>query len=388
MICKGGKSPGPDKTVVIVRSNAIDPNPRVEKAAAYLSGHYQVSVLGWDRTRQAEKLERRQGYTIHRCQLKGQYGSGKRNVFKLMCWSVYEFFWLLGHQFDVVHACDFDSYLSALLAAKIKRKRIVYDICDFYAESVVHVPSYVKTTIAKVDIALMKYADGVILADESRREQIAAAKSRRLVDIYNVPPDHCLAAQPAPPDSPSQDVFTLGYVGVIQRERSLSMLIDVVSGISQVRLVIGGFGLRDYEEELRHKASTLANVAYLGRVAPYDRTLHVLASSDALFAIYDPQVPNHRYSSPNKLFEAMMLEKPIIVSRGTGMDRIVERFACGICVDYGDREQLLDAIVTLRDMKERGINTYGENGRRAYLSTFHPNTMQTRMLRFYESLLC
>jgi glycosyltransferase involved in cell wall biosynthesis len=320
--------------------------------------------------------------------VKGQYGSGIRNILKLICWSLYEFCWLLRNHFDVVHACDFDSYFSALLAAKIKRKRVVYDICDFYADSVVNVPAPIRRMIARVDIALMKHADGVILADESRKGQISGAKLTRLVDIYNVPPDHYSPSPRTSPGSFPEDTFTLGYVGVIQRERALSMLMDVVSGLSKVHLVIGGFGRREYEEELRRKASALTNVAYLGRVAPYDRTLDVLASSDALFAIYDPQVPNHRYSSPNKLFEAMMLGKPIIVSRNTGMDRIVERFACGICVDYGDERQLRKAILTLRDMKNRGVNTYGENGRKAYLSAFHPDTMQTRILRFYESLSC
>jgi glycosyltransferase involved in cell wall biosynthesis len=388
MIRRSYDPPAPEKAVVIVRSNAIHPNPRVEKAAEYLSGHYQISILGWDRTRQAAKLERRPEYTIHRCHLKGQYGSGTRNIFGLTAWAIYEFVWLLTHKFDVVHACDFDSYFSALLAAKVKRKRIVYDICDFYADSIVRVPRCIKGAIARIDIALMKYADGVILPDESRRVQISGAKVKRLQDIYNVPPDRYHNDWYRARVSSSKTAFTLGYVGVIQRERSLSMLMDITASLSQVRLIVGGFGSRDYEEELRDKARTLANVDYLGRVAPYERTLDVLASSDALFALYDPDVPNHRYSSPNKLFEAMMLAKPIIVSRGTGMDRWVEQFVCGICVDYGNERQLRNAILKLRDMKHAGVNTYGENGRQAYLTTFHPDTMRSRLVRFYESLLC
>ena len=51
----------------------------------------------------------------------------------------------------------------------------------------------------------------------------------------------------------------------------------------------------------------------------YESALELYAKCDLMFALYDPAIPNHRYSAPNKVYEAMLLGKPIIVAEGTGV---------------------------------------------------------------------
>ncbi|WP_214292482.1 hypothetical protein, partial [Escherichia coli] len=42
----------------------------------------------------------------------------------------------------------------------------------------------------------------------------------------------------------------------------------------------------------------------------------------------------HRYAAPNKFYESLMLQKPIIMAKGTGMSNIVEKNNLGILIDY------------------------------------------------------
>jgi glycosyltransferase involved in cell wall biosynthesis len=376
------------KTVIMVRSNAVDPCPRVEKAARFLSDDYDVTVLCWDRRREAERTEARDGYRIHRCRLRADYGRGIRNIFTLAGWVTYQFFWFLVHKADVVHAFDFDTYLPAMLAAKIKRKKIVYDICDFYADMVVNVPEFVKRLIRKADLWLIRFADAVIIADDNRRQQIEGCHPKRLIVIYNAPPD-CYATLSAKSGSRSEaDRFTLGYVGVLQKERGFDTLIATAFECPWVNLVIGGFGSAEFERELMAHTQGSGSITFLGKVSPYAKTLEVLSRSDALFALYDPAVPNHRFSSPNKVFEAMMLGKPIIVTRNTSMDRLVDEHGCGLTVDYGNTTQLKEAIMYLREARDRGDDRYRRNGRNAYLTCFHPDILKTRLLTLYCNILC
>src|SRR5690606_28259584 len=70
--------------------------------------------------------------------------------------------------------------------------------------------------------------------------------------------------------------------------------------------------------------------------------------ADLLIALYDPRVPNNRYASPNKLFEAMLCGKPIVVNGGTSMTSIVPDSGCGMVVPYGDSESFREAILLLK----------------------------------------
>ncbi len=375
---------GRKKTVVMIRSNAVNPYPRLEKSAQFLAQEYDIHVLCWDRKREAPKVESRNGYTIHRCHLPGDYGLGMRNIFNLAGWIVYQVGWLFRHHCDLVHAYDFDTYLPALFVAKLKRKKIIYDICDFYAHMVGRVPGFLKRLIRRVDLFLIQFADALIIADDNRRDQIHGSHPKRLITIYNAPPDYYGELSGAT----KRDGFSLGYVGVLQAERGFDLLIEVVSEDPQVSMVIGGYGSSEYEATLARMASGCSNVKLVGKVSPYRSTLEILGASDALVALYDPAVPNHRFSSPNKVFEAMMLGKAIIVSRDTNMDRIVEEHKCGVAVPYGEKGQLRDAIEQLKRMKKRGDTTYGTNARQAYLRVFHLDIMKSRLLSLYRDILC
>jgi len=374
------------KKIIFIRTHSINPDPRVEKEAGYLLKDYNIEILGWDRQKECQKEENRNGYKIHRYQIRGFCGRGLRNVIGLIGWSFYEFFWLIFQKFDILHACDFDTYLPALLIAKIKNKKIVYDIFDFYSEMILNVPLFVKKIIRKLDIFLIQFADGVIIADENRKKQIKDSKPKRLAVIYNTPEDYYQKFKNNIEITRQSKNFVLGYVGLLRKERGLDVIVEALRELPDVKLVIGGFG--PYAEEFKKRIRNFENIEFLGKVFPYERTLEVLSKCDVLFALYDPEIPNHKYSSPNKLFEAMMLAKPIIISRNTGMDKIVEKYKCGIVVDYDNHYQLREAILKLKEMKEKGDNFYGKNGREAYLNTFHPDVMRNRLLKLYKEVLC
>jgi glycosyltransferase involved in cell wall biosynthesis len=104
-----------------------------------------------------------------------------------------------------------------------------------------------------------------------------------------------------------------------------------------------------------------------------------------MFALYDPAVPNHRYSSANKIFEAMMLAKPVLVAENTGMDRIVARAESGIVLPYGDKDALERALQRLAE--DPGLRLrLGQNARRAYETEYAWNVMETRLIELYRAL--
>lgn len=373
------------KRIIIVRSNAVNPDPRVEKEAEYLAGDFDVIILGWDRTVCCLKNEKRKGFRIHRLHIKSKYGSGIKNILSMFKWWVCEFFWLITHKFDFIHACDFDTYLPAIVVAKIKRKSIIYDIFDFYADMNNSMSFPLRKFIKRVDLFLIKFADGVIIADWKRLEQIKGSRPKKIISIYNTPPDFYEIYKKNIEKVRKQKIFTIGYIGLIEKERGFDSIINIVTQMDNVELIIGGTG--PYEKEIREriKKDSILNVKIIGKISPYEKALEIVSKFDTTFALYNPEVANYRYSSPNKLFEAMMFEQPIIVSKNTSMDETVKKYKCGIAVGYNNAVEILKAISELINLKMRGENPYGRNGRDAYLKFFSSKNMQEKLIKFYKN---
>ncbi|MFN2197122.1 MAG: glycosyltransferase family 4 protein [Anaerolineales bacterium] len=354
-------------------------------ARALGTAGYPVQVLGWDYDGTHPAFEQREGYTVQRLELPVAFKRGIQNLGHELRWQRKLFGWLHSHRntFEVVHACDFDTVLPALIVGRRHQKQVIYDIFDFYADMLRQTPELIRKTIRRMDLWAIGHADGIILADDSRYGQIAGAVPRRSTVIYNCPEDWDGAEQPAnPPGAPTGEL-TLAYVGLLQRERGLFELIDVLAGHPEWRLELGGSGAE--AEALLAAARQGINFHWHARL-PYAQALALNARADVLIATFDPAIPNHRYSSSNKLFEAMMLGKPIIVARDTNMDRLVENHHCGLVVTYGDRTELTQALTRFtEDVPFR--EQCGRNARTAYEHEYNWQIMQRRLLDFYQSVI-
>jgi glycosyltransferase involved in cell wall biosynthesis len=369
--------------ILFCRSNPIAPDPRVEKEArALANAGYPVQVLGWDRTAKLPEFDISTSISIRRLPIRAEFGRGLMNLPQLLRWQVGLFFWLAHHRhdYDLIHACDFDTLIPAMLSRLLWQKQVVYDIFDFYADHLRATPGIVKNLIRAVDLYLINHADAVILVDEARLQQIHPAHPKRIAFIYNSPEE--LAPQPPVGQTDGMGNLTLAYIGLLQVERGLLQLLHVLKQHPEWRLDLAGFG--GDEALVLEQAATMPNVTWHGRVS-YARALALSSSADVLLATYDPTIPNHRYSSPNKVFEAMMLGKPVIVARGTNMDDIIGKAGCGEIVEYGDELDLEKTLLRL-SMQPELRRTEGENGRKAYENTYSWSKMHDRLLDLYEAI--
>lgn len=369
--------------VVILRSNPIAPDPRVEKEARALAGAgYSVTALGWDRSAIMPERESRDTWEIVRLPIRAPFGKGLGNLPQVIRWQWGLFCWLVRHrlEYDLIHACDFDTVVPAYLVRICWRKKIVYDIFDFYADSLQRTPNWLKSALRRKELFFINRVDGVILADEARREQIAGTHPSRLVIVVNSPED--VVGPVSPVDFPPGSQLRLAYVGLLETRRGLLLILDVLRDHPDWTLELAGTG-RDAQAIL-DVARSMPNVHWNGEV-DYAKAIAINASADVLFATYDPEVPNHRYASPNKIFEAMMLGKPVIVARNTNADRLVEETGCGIIVSYGNRSDLEGALSGLaQDTRLR--QQLGSNGRKAYDSKYSWEHMRTALITFYRGV--
>ena len=367
------------KKVILIRSNPVNPDSRLEKEADSLGNNgYSVDILAWGRWATPTRVERKENYTIHRIPLKAPLG--KKVVLFWPLWWLLEFIWLVNHKWDIVHVADFDCYLPALVAAKLKRKKIIYDIFDFYPEMVM-LPSPIQIIFTKFDKRMMNLADAIIVVDTCRFKQIGHEDGEGITVIYNTPNTSiCNEIM-----TPNDNNFHIFYGGGLQPSRDVISMIHIVNDIPGTSIIIAGGGHTNEILKISDACNTTKNATYLGPV-PYNTILEQSSHADLLYALYNPSIPNNRLASPNKLFEAMMCGKPIIVNEGVATADKVREENCGLVVPYGDYEALKEAVLTLKNNPELR-KELGENGRRAYETKYNWKIMERRLLDLYKSLL-
>jgi glycosyltransferase involved in cell wall biosynthesis len=365
--------------VILIRSRAIDPS--INKVAKTLSKNgYDVKLLVWDRmgNTQTEKVD---GYRVYRFGLKAPHD--KTSVlFYLPIWWLYEFFFLLKHRSTIVHVCDLDTLIPAIFAKLIKKTKLCYTIYDFYADNLPNkFPSIFRKLIAFTERFGIRFTNALFLVDKCRYEQVKESKINRIEYIYNSPQDRFIPVQEN--HSNAEEGLKIFYAGVIHKSRGLEYLIKAIEHITDVKLTIAGTGPdKDFLENI--SSDTKAYIRYIGPI-PYEEVIERTIESDLLFAFYDPSIPNNKYASPNKLFEAMMCGKPIIMNSGIAASEIILEEECGLIVPYGDINAIREAITKIKNYPELRVKL-GENGRKAYEEKYNWKIMEKRLLNTYSLL--
>ena len=366
--------------IVIARSCLETLTPRALKNAQALAAEgNEVTVLAWDREAKNPELESRDGYEARRFRFKAP--SGTKVLLYLPIWWCFEFIFLMRSHWDVVHAMDFDTVPPTVIAAKLKRKPVIYEIADVY-EDMIPLPILLRTVCVFIDKLFMRSASAIIISDEARVKELGGIPNDNVIVIYNAPPD--LSKMP---DAPAQasDKFTIFYSGTLHGERhsNLDKVFLAIQDIDGIGLSIVGYGnqVREIEQWVSEAPD---RVQFAGKVS-YTEALERTMAADLIVSLYDPVVLNTRYASANKLFEAMMCSKPILMSKDTAMADIVEKENCGLVVDSNSIEEIKKAIIRLKKNPEL-CQQLGANGRRAYEQQYNWETMKQRLLNLYQEL--
>lgn len=324
--------------VILTSSNAIAPFPRLENAANCLSGMGLCCLaIGWDREARYPRIEVKGSGNINiiRAHFRGRFGGGIRNIPGFLQWNLWLLYKHVKLRPEIIHAYDFDTALPALIAKILTGCKVVYDIADWYANS--RRVSFFSPLIERIERWVCRRVDLVILAHEKRLDQVGFLP-RKWVIIYNSPHDVYKNLQLTKTEVMGSDFFA--YVGVLQPDRGLEQIVEAVKAIG-AKLILAGFG--PLETYCRKVTATTTNIKFLGQI-PYERTLAIEGNATAIIALYDPKLPNNRLAAPNKLYEAMMLGRPLVTTKGTLVGQLVEKERIGITVNYGNIQELSQAL--------------------------------------------
>lgn len=253
---------------------------------------------------------------------------------------------------DVLLANDLDTLLSNFLVSKFLQKTIVYDSHELFTEvpELIHRPSVQKIwlTIEQYIFPKLKHVFTVSNSIVNYYEQKYGVN---VLLLRNFPMKHVEEKE----YSNLVKKFignkkALIYQGAINLGRGIELMIDVVKEMDNVVLLIAGDG--DIQQEIIRKIEEeelTSKVIVLGRVEPKElKSITKLCNLG--LSLEEDMGMNYKYALPNKIFDYIHAEIPVLVSNLPEMKKIIGIYNVGEVV-------VEEEVVKIREQINRLLTT-------------------------------
>jgi glycosyltransferase involved in cell wall biosynthesis len=285
---------------------------------------------------------------------------------------------------DVFHFHD-----PELLPVGLMLKRlgiaVVYDAHEDVPRQILGkhwIPSIMRTLVSSIFEYLENFVAHRISGVVAATPHIASRFKKinpNTTNVNNFP----LPDELAPLDGEHERKSWICYVGGITRIRGLEPLIHALPLVPDVRLILcGQFSEAGLESELRGLPGW-QQVDYRGQV---DRMgLQVIMSECIAGIVTFLPLPNHIDAQPNKMFEYMSAELPVIASDFPLWRQIIDGADAGICVEPTSPEAIAAAIRRLLEDPVL-VESMGRAGREAVLTRYNWPAEAEKLRVFYKEL--
>ena len=332
---------------ILARSTSGDFEPRLTNAVLNLNSiKIDTHQLLWNRSKDSLLIDSDNKSYFNSA---AEYGAGIRNLFKLIGFQFYLLKKIFLIRPNLIYSCDLDTLLPSLLYSKLRKVPIIYDQFDPFSSRLQI--SKINIIIDKMENSLANQCNIRITANKLRNPD---SSKKTWIEVKNEFPFQT-------EETEKFHNFTSIYAGVLQPDRGLEDLLVVFSNYPNSKLLIIGFG--PLEAKIIEHAEKFDNIEFLGKM-PHTKVISIAAKCDIYFALYNPKKFNNSLTASNKLFEAVSLKVPMITSKGTGLGDIVESNQLGYAVEYGNHNEIIDAIKQIKIMKSTKPEFYESNYRR------------------------
>ncbi|MCU0369003.1 MAG: glycosyltransferase, partial [Cyclobacteriaceae bacterium] len=115
-----------------------------------------------------------------------------------------------------------------------------------------------------------------------------------------------------------------------------------------VFVIAGGGEYEEYYQKLAAEMKLTDRVCFFGKLTQ-EELPKITASADVGVALIENLSTSYYYALPNKLFEYIMAEVPVIVSNLPQMKEIVTKYDVGYVVEFESKDELANAIKKLTE---------------------------------------
>jgi len=336
------------KTVTSIVLNSFKNDSRVLKENMSLQkAGYKVKVVALHEE-PLKEFDEVQNIAVHRVKLKSKNWS-KNKIIQLF--KYFEFIYRVVKKYkksNILHCNDLNSLPIGFIIKKFYNQdiKIVYDAHEYEINDVPYEKEYKVKIKYVIEKFLIKYADKTITVSD--------AIANEYVKLYGIEKPALVLNTPLYKKIEKKDIFreTLDiaknktiflYQGGLSRGRGIEILLDTFKNLHDDKSVIVFMGYGQLEELVQTATKAYANI-YFHKAVNTDVLLEYTSSADFGISTIEDACLSYRYCLPNKIFEYLMVDLPVIVSNLYEMKRLVEDNNIGIVAQENTPQGLGEAI--------------------------------------------
>lgn len=349
---------------IIAVISDLSTDMRVRKLSALLVEEgYEVTVLG--RSSGTEVPALIPGVKSIRIKVPFRRGPAMYLFFNLIL-----FFRLAFKRFDLCVASDLDTLVPCLAAARLFRKKIIYDSHEYFTGQYGLEEKRLRHFLWKfAERVTVPHVDGMITVSDSIAELYRYKYGVDPVVVRNVAPDisHLVPHDRSLLGTAGRELLVVFQGSGINPGRGAEELIAAVPMTQRVRLLIIGSGdAIDSLRRLTAESPASDRIIILPRM-PWEEMMRYTMCCDAGLSLDTDTCTNQRFSLPNKLFDYIAAGIAVVVSPLPEVSALTDRYGCGIVLEEVSPEaisrqlqRLADDRLLLLSLKQRAVAARGE----------------------------
>ncbi|MDY6064906.1 MAG: glycosyltransferase [Finegoldia sp.] len=332
------------------------PPPRLTKRMDLLRDDFNISAICWDKGGDDKFDFKRDFVENHIIRVKADRTNPLKRIGATEDFSKKAYGRLTDIRPDLIHI---QSYDMLRIAYKYKKKeddqvKIIYEVPDIHRyltdEKHKFPINIISPYMRKDERKMLDAVDLMVLTSMKFFDHFEGYFDKEnVVFMPNIPNLKVFENYKELREKNSDRPFTVGYIGGIRYAEEMKRLLKAMDHMEGVRLLLAGFESGDY---FKNEAAKRDYVEYRGKFYYDEEVADLYSRCDVIFSVYNASMRNVRIALPNKLYEAVHTEVPIIAARDTYLCELVKEWGVGVCVDHESVEEMYRVILRLRDDKE------------------------------------
>lgn len=373
------------KTVSLLVFNNFKNDSRVLKEAISLNNAgYNVEVIAHG-DKELPKQETKRNISITRISYLDRTTAG--TIAKILAYFKYIILSIkITKNSDFLHCNDLNTLPIGYITKKIFRRKvkIIYDAHEYETEQD-HLTGIAKK-IAKIsEKALIKSADKTITVSES-----IANEYKKLYPFIEKPTLvlNCPNYKKIDKKDLFREKFNIHksttiflFQGNLSKGRGIEIIIEAFKELNNNDVAIIFMGYGSLESYIKSVSKQSKNVFFHEAVTQENLLVHT-SSADFGILFYENVCLNNYYCSPNKMFEYIMAEIPVIISNLYEMKKIITKYKVGIIAEENTPQGLKKAIIEASEIDKHKTKQNLENTKQIY----NWENQEKKLIELYKSL--
>lgn len=283
---------------------------------------------------------------------------------------------------DIIHAHDLPGLFCARLATIFKSKTIVYDSHELWSDlnlfgfwRVLRWPLRISERI------LISKVVAVITVNKSLARILEEKYHRPTIALYNYP---LLQKNKTSVNTYNTKTKTILYVGAFRNGRGLYQIIKAAQILDDsYKFLFIGYGREENRIRAKIKKLSLENKIFVKPPLNFEQLLPVIKKASLCLCLIENTSQSYYYSSPNKLFQYIAAQVPILASNFPEYRQIVLKEKIGELVDV-EPEKIAQKISHMIKYKQQML--YRQNLKGLAQKRYNWTIEAPKLLDFYTKL--